>query len=128
MRLGLNCIHSFDSHYNTILLSEPQEGDVIFCVSLSGMSKDVVIPAKECVPVAKIIALTESEKSPLGQIANVCFTTVTDELNYHTDAMLARQVQSMIIDILFFSTSIRKGEGSMDRLSKSRHALSYLKY
>lgn len=128
MRLGYECYYHPDSHHNSIHLVEPREGDLIFCISFSGLSKDVVIPAKESKPVAKIIALTESCKSPLGQIADICFPTHTEELNYRTDVMMARHVQSMIIDMLYIAVTVRKGEEAKDRMSKSRQALSYLKY
>ena len=128
MRLGFECHHSFDSHYNSIQLSDPRPGDVIFCVSFSGLTKDVVEPAKECRSVAKIIAFTGSKKSALGQIADVCFATHTDELNYRTDVLMARHVQLMILDILYIAVSIKIGESAMTRMSRSRQALSYLKY
>jgi len=128
MRLGFECYYNPDSHYNSIHLAEPREGDVIFCISFSGLSKDVVIPAKECKPIAKIIALTESIKSPLGQLADVCFVTHTEELNYRTDVMMARHVQCMIIDMLYIAVTIKKGETATNRMSKGRQSLSYLKY
>ena len=128
MRMGFECYHSFDSHYNSIHLSDPREGDVLFCISFSGLSKDVVVPSKECKPVAKIIALTGTCKSPLGQIADICFPTITEELNYRTDVMIARHIQSMIMDMLYISVSIRKGEPALSHMSKTRQALSYLKF
>lgn len=128
MRLGFECHHSFDSHYNSIQLSDPRAGDIIICISFSGLSKDVVEQAKECKPSAKIIAFTGSSKSPLGQIADICFATHTDELNYRTDVLMARHVQLMILDMLYIAVSIKIGESAMSRMSKSRHALSYLKY
>jgi RpiR family carbohydrate utilization transcriptional regulator len=128
MRLGYECYYNQDNHYNSIHLTEPREGDVLFCISFSGLSKDVVLPAKESKPVAKIIALTESKKSPLGKIADICFPTHTEELNYRTDIMMGRYVQSMIIDMLYMAVIIRKGEPARNLMSKSRQALSYLKF
>ena len=63
-----------------------------------------------------------------NQIADVCFATHTDELNYRTDVLMARHVQLMILDILYIAVSIKIGEPAMSRMSKSRQALSYLKY
>ncbi len=128
MRIGFNCFFSPDSHYNSIQLSEIAEGDVIICVSLSGLSRDVVIPISTSKPTAKVIALTSSAKTPLGQIADVCLETYTEELNYRTDALIARHTQNMIMDILFMSTAIRLGGDVLERLSKGRQSLSYLKF
>ncbi len=128
MRLGLNSLHNSDSHYNSVLISESKEGDVLFCISFSGLTKDVVVPVKECKPTAKVIALTSSPKSPLGQIADICFSTHTEELNYRTDVMMARHVQCLIIDMLYILAAIRMGEGVQDHLAQTRQALSYLKF
>ena len=127
-RLGLNCHFSRDSHINAILLTEPQEGDVIFGISHSGESKDIVIPAERAKPPAKIVALTGSFKSPLSKIADVCITTVTEETNYRTEPMLSRIVQFAVIDTLYTTMALRQGVSAWERLGKSRQTLSYLKY
>lgn len=127
-RLGLNCHFSRDSHINAILLTDPQEGDVIFAISHSGESKDVVIPTERAKPAAKIVALTGSSKSPLSKIADVCITTVTEEMNYRTETMLSRLVQLAVVDTLYTTMGLRQGVPAWERLSKSRQTLSYLKY
>jgi len=128
MRIGFNCFFSPDSHYNSIQLSEVAEGDVIICVSLSGLSKDVVIPIGNCKPTAKIIALTSSPKTPLGQLADICLQAYTEELNYRTDALIVRHAQNMVMEILFMSTAIKLGGDVLERLTKGRQSLSYLKF
>jgi RpiR family carbohydrate utilization transcriptional regulator len=127
-RLGFNCHFSFDSHTNAIILSEPKESDVIFCISHSGESKDVVAHVKHTKPPAKIIALTGNENSTLGRIADVCVTTVSEEMNYRTDAMVSRIVQTAIINTLYTSIGVRKGPKVLDRLAKTSQSLSYLKF
>lgn len=127
-RIGYNCFYSPDSHYNSMLLTDPQEGDLLFCISFSGLTKDVIIPVQQCKPVAKVIALTGSAKSTLGQLADVCLVSRTEELNYRTDAMIARHVQSMILDILYIAVTIQKGDSVVDRLNKVKQSFSYLKF
>lgn len=127
-KLGLNCHYSPDPHINAVLLAEPHPGDVIFCISYSGESKDVVVPLQSIKPVAKVIALTGFADSPLGKKADVCLSTVSEELNYRTDAMVTRIVQFAIIETLFTTVSIRMGSHAFNRLSKTRHSISYLKY
>ena len=128
MRLGYECYHSSDNHRNFIHLAEPREGDLLFCISFSGISKDVVALAENCKPEAKVIAMTESKKTPLGRLADLCFEIQTEELNFHTDVMMARHAQSMIIDMLYIIVTIQSGESARDKLAKSRRALSYLKF
>jgi DNA-binding MurR/RpiR family transcriptional regulator len=116
-----------DSHINAALLSEPLPGDVIFCISHSGETKDLIIPASHAKPTAKIIALTGSGNSPLARIADVCITTFTEEVNYRTEVMVARIVQLAVIEVLFTACSLKKGPRTFERLSEARQALSYLK-
>jgi len=127
-RLGLNCHFSMDSHINAIILAEPQEGDVIFCISHSGESKDVVEPVKHAKPPAKVIALTGSSDSHLSRIAEVCITTISEEVNYRTDAMVSRIVQTAIMDTMYTAVGLRKGTPIWDRSMKTKQSLSYLKY
>jgi DNA-binding MurR/RpiR family transcriptional regulator len=127
-RLKAHCYYFSDSHINAAILAEPLPGDVIFCISHSGESKDVVIPAEQAKPTAKIIALTGSADSPLARIADVCITTFSEEVNYRTEVMVSRIVQLSIIEVLFTACSIRQGPHTLERLKKARQAISYLKY
>jgi RpiR family carbohydrate utilization transcriptional regulator len=72
-----------------MLLSDPNEGDVVICISHSGESKDIVIPIQAAKPLAKIIAITGFPDSHLGKIADVCISTISEEMNYRTDVMVS---------------------------------------
>jgi RpiR family carbohydrate utilization transcriptional regulator len=126
--LGLNCIFTSDPHVNAVVLSAARQGDVVLCISHSGESKDVVVPAQNGRPWAKIIAITGHSDSSLAKIADVCIVTFSEEMSYRTDAMASRIVQLGIIDILFTSLAVRMGPQGLDRLNKARHSVSYLKY
>ena len=126
--LGLSCHWSVDPHANAVMLVDARPGDVIFCVSHSGESLDVVEPIKRAKPMAKVIALTESPDSPLGQLADVIIPVVTEEMNYRTDALISRVVQTSIVGVLFLALLLRRGEEGQDRLKRARQALSHLKY
>jgi RpiR family carbohydrate utilization transcriptional regulator len=126
--LGFDCHYSSDPHVNAILLTESKEGDVVFCVSYSGENRDILIQANRAKPLAKIIGLTGSLDSPLGEIADICIPTVSEEKNYRTDVMITRLVQLSVVDTLFVAVGLRKGPKIMERLTKTRHSLSYLKY
>lgn len=127
-RLGIDCYFSQDPHINAIRLTEPKDGDVIFAISNSGESKDVVIPIEQAKPMAKVIALTGVADSPLDKLADVSIVTVSEEMNYRTDAMITRLVQMAVIETLFTTMAVRIGPRALDRLSKTRKSLSYLKY
>jgi DNA-binding MurR/RpiR family transcriptional regulator len=126
--LGLHCVYTADPHVNAVILSEPRQGDVVFCISHSGESKDVVIPAQNVKPWAKIIAVTGYPESTLARIADVCIVTYSEEMSYRTDAMASRIVQLAVIDVLFTALAVRMGPEGLERLNKARHSLSYLKF
>ena len=128
VRLGLNCFYYPDPHYTAVMLAEPREGDVVLGISYSGESKGVVIPVDKARPPVKVIALTGSSDSPLGNIADVCIATESEEMNYRTDAMIARMVHMAIIGTIFMSVSLRLSPTSLTSLEKTKQALSYLKY
>jgi RpiR family transcriptional regulator, carbohydrate utilization regulator len=128
LRLGIDCYFSQDPHINAIRLTEPKDGDVIFAISNSGESKDVVKPIEQAKPIAKVIALTGVADSPLDKLADVSIVTVSEEMNYRTDALITRLVQMAVIETLFTTMAVRIGPRALDRLSKTRKSLSYLKY
>ncbi len=126
--LGFNCHYSPDPHVNAIVLTTPQEGDVVFCVSYSGENRDILIQVNRAKPIVKVIGLTGSAESLLGEISDVCITTISEEKNYRTDVMITRLVQLSVVDTLYIAVGLRKGGHVLERLLKTRHALSYLKY
>ena len=127
-RLGIDTFYFPDPHFTAVQLAEPQEGDVIFAISQSGETKGAVIPVEKAKPPAKVIALTGSADSPLGNIADICIATESEEMNYRTDAMIARMVDMAIIGTIFTSVSLLRSPSSLRRLERTRQALSYLKY
>jgi len=112
-RLGIDCHFSLDAHVNALSLAQPREGDVIFAISYSGESRDVVLQAEQVRGAAKIIALTGEADSPLAKIANVCIAVKSFETAYRIDAMVSRMVQITVIDILFTALAIRGGDAAL---------------
>ena len=128
LRLGIHCFYYPDPHYTAVMLAEPQEHDVVLAISYSGESKGAVIPVKKAKPVAKVIAITGAKDSPLGNIADVCIATESEEVNYRTDAMIALIVHVAVVGTLFTGVSLRMSPASLRSLEKTKQALSYLKF
>lgn len=126
--IGLNCYFSVDPHVNAVLLSDPRPGDVVFAISNSGETRDVVEPARKAQPTAKVIALTGQAGSQLGRIADLCLPVISEEMNYRSDVIVSRLVQTAIIGTLFVGLSVRKGGPAKGKLKRTRKSLSYLKY
>lgn len=127
-RLGMDCIYSTDAHANALILSDPREGDLVFAISFSGESKDVVYQARHVKGFAPIIALTGESGSPLAQIADLCISIQSFETTYHTDAMISRMVQIAVMDILFTALAIKGGDAALARLTHARQGLSFIKF
>ncbi|GAK50452.1 transcriptional regulator, RpiR family [Candidatus Moduliflexus flocculans] len=125
--LGFTCHYSSDPHFNASILSEPRIGDVLFCISYTGETRDVLVPAERAKPPAKIIALTRAEDSPLKTIADVCIATVAEKKNYSVDVMLTRLVQMSVINTLYLMVGLRQGPQILDKLSNMYRSVSYLR-
>jgi DNA-binding MurR/RpiR family transcriptional regulator len=127
--LGKDSLYCPDSHTNAITLSKLQKDDCVFAISHSGESKDVVLPLQKVRNTVRIIALTGYADSTLARIADLCITTsVPEEMNIRTDAIVSRCVQMVVVDSLFACLAVREGVDSLDTLSLSRKSLSYLKF
>ncbi|HCG63746.1 MAG TPA: hypothetical protein DEZ27_08120 [Sphaerochaeta sp.] len=127
-RIGIDCHYSTDAHVNALTLSDPKEGDLLFAISYSGESKDVVFQASNVKGLAPIIALTGESGSPLAKVADLCITIDSFETSFHTDAMVGRIVQIAVIDILFTSLAVRGGDHALARLTRARQGLSFIKF
>lgn len=127
-RLGLNCFTTSDSHMISILASHTNEHDIIFYVSHSGESREVLDSsalARACG--CKIIAMTSYPHSSAAQMCDVCLLSSTNETKYRSDAMVSRIVQLCIIDILQVALILRMGETGLNNLNTSRLAVAKMK-
>ena len=126
-RLGFSCIYSPDSHFNAVLLTDLHPGDVIFCISNSGESKDVILPLSNSKDIVKIISITSSRESPLGKISDICLETISEEVNCWGDPFIARLVELCIVDLLYVAVGLKRSPEVMNHLANTQQNLSYLK-
>lgn len=123
LELGINVHFSPDPHMNAPMLAQPNPGDLIFCLSKSGETLDLLRPLEQLPEGScKILSITNSEDSPLAAMSDVVIATHTDGVNLLTDAMNTRTVQMLVVDTLFSIVSIRGGKDAKDRLLKTRKA------
>jgi RpiR family transcriptional regulator, carbohydrate utilization regulator len=121
IELGYNCHFSSDSHVNAAVLTKPRPKDLIFCISHSGETQDLIsaldkIAHKD----VSVILITSSENSTLAKLSDVVLVTKGDETNIATDAMSSRVAQLCIIDSLFSIVSLGGGEDALSRLMLTR--------
>jgi DNA-binding MurR/RpiR family transcriptional regulator len=121
--LGLTAMYNSDHHMVTPILAQPNPGDLIIAISKSGETLDILQPLQNMpVGVAKIMAITSNEDSPLARMSDLVLPTHTDDVNLVTDSMNTRAIQMLIVDTLFSIVSIQGGKAAHDRLLKTRKA------
>lgn len=111
LRLGIKATAYTDSHLQSIIATHATEKDVVFAVSHSGSSIDVIYSsqiAKE--HGATIISLTNIGSSPLSKISDIKLYTASSETKYRIVAMSSRIAQMAIIDTLYTIIAARTPE------------------
>ncbi len=102
MRLNINAQAFSDTHLQAIAAVNAGKDDVIFAISHSGSSTDIVDSAK----IAKsngatVISLTNIGSSPLSKVADISLFTVSNETRYRIVALSSRIAQMAIIDSIY---------------------------
>jgi RpiR family transcriptional regulator, carbohydrate utilization regulator len=121
IELGFNCHFSSDSHINAAILAKPNPNDLVFCISHSGETRDLIDPLESIAHRdISVILITSSASSTLAKMADVVLVTKADETTLVTDAMNTRVAQLCTIDSLFSIVGIGKGEAAISRLMKTR--------
>jgi DNA-binding MurR/RpiR family transcriptional regulator len=102
LRLGIQAIAHSDSHMQAIACSNLTDKDVLFAISHSGSSRDIVDStriAKE--QGATTISLTNIGVSPLNKITDIQLYTASKETKYRIVAMSSRIAQMAVIDSIY---------------------------
>jgi RpiR family transcriptional regulator, carbohydrate utilization regulator len=121
IELGYNCHFFTDSHINAAVLTKPHPKDLIFCISHSGETQDLITALDKIAHKdVSVILITSSENSTLAKLADVVLLTKGDETNIATDAMSSRVAQLCIIDSLFSIVSLGGGQDALSRLMMTR--------
>ncbi|SFB59486.1 transcriptional regulator, RpiR family [Cohnella sp. OV330] len=123
MRLGYDTEAVIDPHMMAMTAALMQDGDVVFAVSTTGSTKDIV----DAVRLAKqksvfLICLTSHLRSPLTQFADVVLLSKSRETPLQGGAFSSKLSQIHVLDILSTATAIRfkdKAYEALGRTSKS---------
>jgi RpiR family carbohydrate utilization transcriptional regulator len=121
-RLGLHCSTESDATLYKIKNSLLQESDVLFAISSSGRSANVVDAARIARDAgATVIALTDFARSPLSRIAqfNLYTTPRNARLFLYLDMPLIIG-QINILDVLFFACCARMGKRSEEIINTTK--------
>ena len=125
LRLGMNVSASSDTHIMSMIASHATGKDLVFAVSHSGESRDIL----DCVNLAKkngagVIALTSYRGSSITKVADVALLSSSNETLYRSDALVSRILQLVIIDMLYVAMVLEIGAGAMESINRSRLAVA----
>lgn len=130
LRLGMHAVYQPDVHLQRItIVNQVTEKDVVFAISHSGSSRDIVdntAMAKELN--AKIISLTNFGKSPLSALSDVHLCTLSDETKHSLTSVTSRIAQLAVIDILHTLIASRDKDRSIEKISNVNRGMATLKY
>ena len=128
MRLGLSANAYADNHLQVICANSLKKGDVLFAVSHSGSSRDVVCAAEIALRNnASVISLTNVGRSPLADISTVALHTASNETKYRRVALSSRIAQMAIVDVLYTMIALKKPD-VIDGFHNIEKDLAHTKY
>lgn len=127
-RLGKVSVHESDQHLLATALANASAEDVLFAISYSGETEEVI----ELMRLAqerglKIISLTRFGDNRISSLADVAiWTSRAPEAPLRSAALSSRLAQLFAIDVLFLSYASRRYSDTIERLQNTRDAVKSL--
>jgi DNA-binding MurR/RpiR family transcriptional regulator len=129
MRLGVHATAYTDSHMQAIAAAHTGQRDVVFAISHSGSSHDVIDAAALARKRgATIISLSNIGRSPLADLADIRLETASQETQYRIVALASRIAQYTIIDTIYTLIALRQLDQSSQSFRNIEKALEKKKY
>ncbi|MPM43594.1 putative HTH-type transcriptional regulator YbbH [bioreactor metagenome] len=126
MRLGFDATAYHDSHLQAIAACYVDKRDLVFAISHSGSSRNIV----DNVRLAKnygaaVISLTNIGRSPLSKISDIHLSTASVETKYRILAMSSRIAELAVIDTLYTYIGMRTKHNEDYRVEKAMESMKY---
>ena len=120
-RINKTALVSEDSHTQILMAKNMTADDVALVISYSGQTKEMI----QCSELAKrngatVISITNTNPSPINQLADYAIYIPTIESSLRSGAMSSRISQLNVIDILFMSFINKIHEESIEILEKTQ--------
>lgn len=128
LRLNFLAFQASDIHVQLMMAANLTKEDVLFLVSTSGHTKEILTlmnVAQE--KGATIILLTQHGKSPARKLADIILTISREEHNIRIGTMTARIAQLMIIDALFVALCMKRGSGVYEQIIHTHQIVRRMK-
>jgi RpiR family carbohydrate utilization transcriptional regulator len=124
LRIGENCFVSEDPDVQLIMAEHLQKGDVFFPISHTGRSKPILEAMKRARNAgATVILITNYPVSPLAKHADIVLLTAAFSRHLTGEVISKRVAELCIIESLYISYLIGKGDAALERLSRSNEAV-----
>lgn len=119
-RINKNCETIFDSHGQLIAATHSTSEDVIFAISYSGETKEII----NALSVAKgnkttIITMTQNKRNTVQSFADYALYIVSNEANIRSSATASRIAQLTLIDILYTGIATLNYDQSIVALNRT---------
>jgi DNA-binding MurR/RpiR family transcriptional regulator len=129
LRIQKNATAFTDTHLVATLIANAKEDDVVFAISHSGETAEVVKVmslAKE--RGVKTISLTKYGQSSVASLADIkLFTSYSGEAAFRSAATSSRLAQLYMMDIMFLSMATVQYEQTVKAIDQTREAIQFIK-
>ena len=128
LRSPISVGHSTDYHIQLMEASLLTDEDCALFIPLSGKSKETIHMA-EAVKKAgtKVIIITSQANSPLAKLGDVVFISISEEIEFRSEALASRIAQLSIIDSLYVILMFYNSKNAQETISKVRKVILSLK-
>ena len=128
LRSPISVGHSTDYHIQLMEASLLTDEDCALFISHSGKSKETIHIA-EAVKKAgtKVIIITSQANSPLAKLGDVVFISISEEIEFRSEALASRIAQLSIIDSLYVILMFYNSKNAQETISKVRKVILSLK-
>lgn len=125
MRLGLNVEVQRDAHIIAMSAALVKKGDVVFGISTSGSTKDLVDPIKQAKENgARTICLTSHAKSPITYHADHVLLLPSKEMPFQGGALSTKIAQIHMLDILSTLIANSSQGNTLESIKKTANAVA----
>ena len=124
LRVGLNAFSCSDNHLQAIIASHLDAECVAIGISHSGQSVDIV----EALKLARMcgattICVTNYERTPITEVADICLFTQSEETQHSILAMSSRIAQLTIFDAIYTYIVANSDSGAVAAIRNTESAL-----
>lgn len=127
MRIGINCDVYTDGHTMIMMSSIMDRGDLVFAISHSGNTKELVNSIKIAKEAgAKVVAVTHSLNSKITEYADSVVSYVSTESIFQTGAVSTKIAQFFVIDLIYTEVVRNTTNKAVDKKVKTTKALENL--